>query len=140
MRASSREVAVLDNEAAQAAADLRHPKHRRLLSVLQASERDRVHVLVPIAVRVEARIVAGSPAATGLGRLHVEDVPLTSRRADEAITLSTGLAVSVVDASVAQVATEHAAAGALVTVYTSDVRDLEQLCSRAAGRIAVRRV
>ena len=133
-------MAVLDNEAARAAADSSHPKHRRLLSVLQASERDRVHVVVPTAVRVEAGVVTSSPKASGLGRLHVEDAALTSQRADRAIELRAGLSASAVDATVAQVAEEHALAGALVTGYTSDVRDLEQLCGRAAGRIAVRRV
>ena len=100
----------------------------------------RARLLVPTAVRVEAGVAMSSSRAAGLGRLHVEDVPLTSQRADEAIALGEALAVSVVDATVAQVAEEHASAGALVTVYTSDVRDLERLCASSSPRIAVRRV
>jgi hypothetical protein len=138
--ARKRAVAVLDNEAAQVVADPGHTKHRRMVNVLRASDRRRVHIIVPTTVRVEARLGSSSPKGTGLGRLHVEDVPLTGRRADEAIALRGGLTVSVVDATVAQAAQEHASAGALVTVYTSDVSDLEVLCGRAAGRIAVRLV
>jgi hypothetical protein len=89
---------------------------------------------------VEAGLVRSAPRAAGLGRLRVEDVHLTTARADMAAALRHGLSVSVVDATVAQLAQEHAAAGARVTVYTSDVSDLEQLCGRAEGRIKVRRL
>jgi hypothetical protein len=129
---------VLDNEAAQAISDPRHPKYRRVIEILAARGRERAEAFVPTAVRVEAGL--SRTRASGLGRLDVEDVALTAERAERAIALCAGLSASVVDAAVAQVAEEHATAGALVTVYTSDVRDLEVLCARAAGRIAVRRV
>ncbi len=133
-------VVVLDNEAVQAVADPQHPKHRRLTAALRAARTDQARVLVPLAVRVEAAVLRDSPTTTSLGRLKVEDVPLSSPRADRAIELAVGLTASAVDATVAQCAEEHAAAGARVTVYTSDVHDLEQLCARATGRISVRRV
>ena len=101
---------------------------------------DHARVLLPTAVLVEARVLLTSPKASALGQLHVDDVALTRQRADRAIALRAGLSASVVDATVAQAAEEHAAAGARVTVYTSDVSDLEVLCGRAAGQIAVRRV
>ena len=140
MIASARAIAVLDNEAAQAVADLNHPKHRRLADVLNAADLDRVRLVVPTAVRIEARVSPGPRKGTGLGRFRVDDIPLDSRCADRAIALADGLSASAVDATVVQCAEEFAVAGARVTVYTSDVRDIEALCGRATGRIAVRRV
>lgn len=132
---------MLDNEAAQALADPWHAKHRRLTETLRAADlRHRTQVLVPTAVRLEAGLSRTSPTSAHLARFKVDDAALTGARADRAVVLRAGSTASVVDATVAQLAEEHAAAGALVTIYTSDVPDLEQLCRRAAGRIAVRRV
>jgi hypothetical protein len=133
-------VVVLDNEAVQAATDPTHRKHRRLMETLQATGlRRQTMVVVPTAVRVEAGVCRSDGSATALGRLKVEDIPLTGPRADRAIALNAA-AASAVDATVAQCAEELSATGRLVTVYTSDVRDLERLCSASTDRIAVRRV
>jgi len=139
--AAARVAVVLDNEALQAAVLTTHPKHRRLMEVLQATTlRRRALVVVPTAVRVEAGVRRTDPSATALGRLGVEDVPLTGDRADAAVLLSQGASVSVVDGTVVQCAEELAERGHRVTVYTSDVRDLERLRGRTATPISVRRV
>ena len=130
---------VLDNEAVQALADPAHPKHRRLLEVLAASGyRRSARVLAPTAVRVEARAARGPREV--LGRFHVEDVPLTSARADAAIRISSGTRGSAVDATVAQVAEEAAAAGAKATVYTSDLSDIQELSRRTERPFSVTRI
>jgi hypothetical protein len=138
--AGSGRAVVLDNEAVQAATDRTHRKHRRLIETLEATGlRRRMVVVVPTAVRVEAGVSREDRSAIGLWRLKVEDVTLTGSRADRAIALNAAGAC-VVDATVAQCAEELAATGRLVTVYTSDVRDLERLCGASTEQIAVRRV
>ena len=91
-------------------------------------------------MRVEAAVRRTDPATTGLGRLAIEDFALTSDRADLAILVNRGVPASVVDATVVQCAEELALSGHRVTVYTSDVRDIERLQGRSSSRVSVRRV
>lgn len=140
-RSTARVAVVLDNEALHAAVLPTHPKHRRLMEVLRATTlRRRALVVVPAAVRVEAAVRRTDPSATGLGRLAIQDVALSSDRADLAILLNQGVSASVVDATVVQCAEELALSGHRVTVYTSDVRDIERLRGRSPSRVSVRRV
>ena len=137
---------VLDNEAVQALSDVRHAKHRaviaRLLALSVLHERAaRAEVVTTTAVRVEAGVTRSAPAAAALGRFQVRDVALDTARADRCVELSAA-GGSVVDATVAQAAEEHAEAGRLVTVLTADLTDLDRLVAhtRRAGAVRVRRV
>lgn len=139
--------AVLDNEALQALADVRHPRHRRVVALLEAAARGNSRapasrrVVTPTAVRVEAR-VARTASAAGLGRLRVVDVALDSGRAARAAALSAAAVGTAVDAIVAEAALSAAATGSTTTVFTSDLTDLPRLlaASREGRLVAVRRV
>lgn len=127
-------VAVLDNEAVQALADVQHPKHRPMVARVAAAvhrQRSGVTLVVPTAVRVEA----GVSSSGLLRRLRVVDVVLDRDRADRAAALVREEQATAVDATVAEAAMTSAG---LVTVYTSDVRDLSRLLADAG--VAVRRV
>lgn len=122
-------VAVLDNEAAQALADVRHPKHRTVLAYVAATagaRRRSAKVVVPTAVRVEALLSRGV--------LRVQDVELDGRRATRAAELRGLAGGSTVDAIVAQVA-EELCDDATVTVLTSDLTDLPRLTEHTSVRI-----
>lgn len=134
---------VLDNEAVQALADPAHHKHRSMIARLRAvavlhDRRTRAEVVTPTAVRVEAGAARSDPSASALGRFQVTDLALDSRRAERCIELSQAAGGSVVDATVAQAAEEHAEAGRLVTVLTADLTDLDRLIAQTASSSAIR--
>lgn len=139
---------MLDNEAAQALADVGHPKHRIMTATLEAvAGRNRrqpssARCVVPTAVRVEALLHKGGPDAVGLVRFRVADVELTSSRADRSAALRSEAGGSVVDAVVMQVAEELADRDVKVTVYTADLTDLPRLAAATASPdwISVRQV
>lgn len=139
-------VAVLDNEALQAIADVAHAKHRAVMALVQAmSGRNNrspgsARLLTTTAVRVEALIDRSAPAAARLGAMRVHDVPLDGARADGCVALSSAAGGSAVDATVAQAAADAALLGAKVSIYTSDLKDLQRLAAVAGNEIAVRRV
>lgn len=134
---------VLDNEPVQALLDVSHPKHRRVLAFLdEVNRRNRegreVTVLVPVAVRIEAgwdRSDAGAAVANRVS--GARDVALDRRRADRAIRLRSEVAVSVVDATVAEAA---GAAAPPVVILTSDVGDMERLAGQLEGSVRLLRV
>ncbi len=134
---------VLDNEAAQALADVRHPKHRSVLAYVDArarrSGRRRVapSILVPTAVRVEAELDRRSPSTTALGRMRVRDVPLDGHRADRAVALRGQAGGSTVDTCVAEVAASEPGP---VTVLTADLTDVPALLAEASSRAVVHRI
>lgn len=134
---------VLDNEPVQALLDISHPKHRRVLAFLdEVNRRNRrgreVALLVPVAVRIEAgwdRSDAGAAVANRIS--GARDVALNRGRADRATRLRSQLSVSVVDATVAEMA---GAAAPPVVILTSDVADMERLASQLEGPIRLLRV
>jgi hypothetical protein len=132
-------VAVLDNEALQALSVTNHPKHRRMLAVIEAAaQRNRrrsadVTVMTTTAVRVEALVDHQSRSAVRLNALRVRDVALDPVRADRATGLRRHAGGSVVDATVGEAAAAAAGDGATVTVYTADVTDIRALAD-ASGR------
>lgn len=127
-------VAVLDNEPIQALADPHHPKHRAVVRVLEAVAQRRSRrafaaaVVVSTVVRLEAGVTRQAPTAATLGRLRVRDEPLTTERADRAVTLGAMAGGAPADVATAQLAEEFAV-GALVTVYTADLTDMPRLVS-----------
>ena len=143
---SSNRILVLDNEALQAVADRDHPKHTRMLAVLEArTERgDRrpgdVQVLTTTTVRVEALIDRRVPKTARLNRLRVLDVALDGARADRAATLRHQAGGAVADATVAEAAISAAGDGADVTVYTADLSDLPALMAVRVLRVRIVRI
>lgn len=126
---------VLDNEAVQALLDPTHRAHRTVLAYLevrnqrQARRRMTVHVLVPVAVRVEAGWDRTAVSSADINRLATAtDVDLRSGDADRAAQLRTRTNVSVVDATVGRTAET---APHPTVVLTSDVDDM----TRIAGAI-----
>lgn len=121
---------VLDNEALQAVADLRSPKHTRTLAYLKAAALDarrrkqHTRVFTPTVVRLEAGLSRHSPGNVGLGLFRVRDVPLDSDRVEQALALPSAQRVSPADAAVAELASSLPGD---VVVLTSDGADLEML-------------
>jgi hypothetical protein len=125
---------VLDNEAVGALADPAHPKHRDALAYLDVTNErrargERVRVVVPVAVRIEAGWDRRSPAAANLNRIcRAADHPLDTAATDRATDLARcEPAASVVDVTVAQAA--EAAGPDPVTIVTSDRDDFERLAA-----------
>jgi predicted nucleic acid-binding protein len=118
---------VLDNEAVQALARPRHPKHRRVLGHMEAVERRKrraasISLVVPAAVRVEAGWDRTSSQWAFLNRLRIMDVPLDAAHANTAAAIHEQAQVSVADAHIG--ATVQSAPGADIAVLTSDPRDI----------------
>jgi len=134
---------VLDNEAAQGLADVRHPKHRSILAYVDARARRAGRrrlspsILLLTVVRVEAALDRRAPSTTALGRMRVRDVPLDGPRADHAVELRARAGGSAVDACVAEVAASEPGP---VTVLTADLTDVPALLAAAGSRALVRRV
>jgi predicted nucleic acid-binding protein len=131
---------VLDNEAVQALAGPRHPKHKRVLSHMEAVERRKrqaatISLVVPVAVRVEAGWDRTSPQWAFLNRLRIADVPLDSPRANAAAAIHDEAQVSVADAHVG--ATVRGAANADVTVITSDPADIRRVAGNRQVTVVV---
>jgi len=118
---------VLDNEAVQALASPRHPKHQRALAHMEAVERRKRHaaaisLVVPAAVRVEAGWDRTSPQWAFLNRLRIADVPLDATQANAAAAINEQTQVSVADAHIGAVV--QSASNSDVTVVTSDPADI----------------
>lgn len=133
---------VLDNEALQALADLRHPKHRVMLEKIAAVKYESargasVRVVTPTAVRVEALVSRQTAGTAALGRFNVQDIALDSTRADRCVALAAAATATAVDATVAEVA-ESEARTRQVSVYTSDVGDLHRLAEQVSNSARVR--
>lgn len=132
---------ILDNEAVQALLDPAHRKHRTVLAHLEVrSQRHRgrrmsLHVLVPVAVRVEAGWDRTAAAAADVNRISAAlDVDLRRTGADRAVQLRQGASVSVVDATVGQAAE---AAPHPAVILTSDVDDMRRLVATLEGDVRV---
>jgi predicted nucleic acid-binding protein len=121
---------VLDNEAVQALASSRHPKHRKVLGHMEAVQRRKrqaaaISLMVPTAVRVEAGWDRTSPQWAFLNRLRITDVPLDAAHANVAATIHEQPQISVADAHIG--ATVQSAPDANITVVTSDPADIRRV-------------
>ena len=135
-------VVVIDNEAVTALADPANPKHTDALAYLDVtnerrSRAERVRVVVPVAVRIEAGWDRRRPTAANLNRIcGAGDHPLDTAATDRASELALlEPAASVVDVTVAQAA--EAAGPDPVTIVTSDRDDLERLAGHLHHPIVV---
>jgi hypothetical protein len=133
---------VLDNEAVEALADVHHPKHRAVLAVLEVtnqrrSRSERLRVVVPVAVRVEAGWDRTDPAAAYVNRIsRAVDVGLAPAGANRCVRLRRLVTqASVVDVTVAQAA--EAAALQPATIVTSDAGDITRLAGHLDGPVVV---
>jgi predicted nucleic acid-binding protein len=121
---------VLDNEAVQALASPRHPKHQRVLGYVEVVERRKrnaaaISLLAPTAVRVEAGWDRSSPQWAFLNRLRIVDVLLDAVCANKAAVIREQAQVSVADAHIG--ATVQSAPDADITVVTSDPEDIRRV-------------
>ena len=133
---------VLDSEAVDALADPQHAKHRGALAYIEvANERrarnERVRVVAPTAVRVEAGWDRRAPSAADLNRIcgardHGLDTAAANRAA-ELLRLVPG--VSVVDVAVAQAA--EAVEPAPTTIVTSDDDDFRRLAAHLSRPVVI---
>lgn len=132
---------ILDNEAVQALLSAHHPKHRKVLALVQVVvTRKRRHVdinvVVPTAVRVEAGWDRSRPAAALVNRLRIADASLDCPQADVAASIAAELGVSVADAHVGATM-RSLSAGGDVTVVTSDRRDMARIASGTDRSIVI---
>lgn len=131
---------VLDNEAVQALASTTHPKHRRMLAVVEATAgRNRrragsMHLMVPTAVRVAAGWDRRRPTTAVINRLRVDDGPLDRQAADRAASTVGALGVSVADAHIAAVLVGAPAPHA---VLTSDEGDMRRIADHVGLSVVV---
>ena len=121
---------LLDNEAVQALASPRHPKHQRVLAHMEAVERRKrrataISLVVPTAVRVEAGWDRTSPRWAFLNRLRIIDNSLDAAQANTAAAIHDRAQVSVADALVG--ATVQSTLDADITVITSDPADIRRV-------------
>lgn len=129
---------VLDNEAIQALITPHHPKQQLVLAHIQAQAK-RHHTapepanVVPTTVRAEAGWDRTDPSAAVVNRLHIQDRPLTTDRANAAARLVALHGVSPADAHVG--ATVQVGESRPVVVLTSDPKDMERVCPPGSVRI-----
>ena len=136
---------VVDSEAVDALADPQHPKHRDTLAYIEVTNErrarnERVRVIAPTAVRVEARWDRRAPSAANLNRIcGARDHGLDSVAANRAAELA-GLVpgVSVVDAAVAQAA--EVVEPAPTTIVTSDDEDFRRLAAYLSRPVVIARI
>jgi predicted nucleic acid-binding protein len=133
---------IIDSEAVDALADPGHPKHRDALAYIEVTNErratsERVRVVVPTAVRVEARWDRRGASAANLNRIcGAHDHPLDTAAADRAAELARLVpSASVVDATVAQAA--EAVEPAPTTVVTSDDGDFRRLAAHLQRPIVI---
>lgn len=130
---------ILDNEAVQGLADVKHPKHRTLLAhvaaVVVARKRGSgARLVVPTSVRVEAGWDRSTPRSAVINQLRVSDRALDAAAADVGASIRRRTSVSVVDAHLG--ATVQAlAADAVVVVLTSDPDDVLAASAPAVPRV-----
>jgi hypothetical protein len=121
---------VLDNEAVRALADPAHPKHRRVLAVVEAAaarnlrRAGAVVLVVPTCMRVEAGWNRRDPGAAVVNRLRIDDVALDTLAANDAADIRSSLGMSVIDAH-------------LGTVLTSDDGDQQRIATHLGARPTV---
>jgi hypothetical protein len=131
---------VLDNEAVQALADTGHPKHRRVLAVVEAAARRNLRragtttLVVPTAVQVEAGWVRTAPRSAALNRLRADRPALGRTAAEQGARLVAATGVSVADA---HIGAALAATPAPHAVLTSDEADIRLVAGRVGVTVTV---
>lgn len=129
---------VLDNEGVSAL--LGRSGSAKRATVLEAIMAANGRVLVPSAVRVEARWSRRDPSAATANQLVPDEDPLDRAGADRASELRDVVKVaSVVDATVA-VAAERSPSADVVEILTSDTGDLTALAAQLDRSVVVRRL
>lgn len=118
---------LLDNEAVVALSGSSHDSHRRVLALMQVAagrkaRHQRIDVIVPTTVRVEAGWDRTAPTWALVNRLRIADAPLDADNANVAAAIRTRTGVSVTDAHLG--AAMHAHAEDATTVVTSDPEDM----------------
>lgn len=121
---------VLDNEAVQALSRPDHPRHRHVLSIVQAAaNRKRRAIQISLAVPTDVRVEAGwdrtSPAWAFLNHLGIGDVPLDTAQANLAARIHGDPNISVADSHVGAVIQSSPAAE--ISVLTSDPGDIRRV-------------
>lgn len=123
---------ILDNEAAAALADARHPHHDDVVAIVQMivirkSRRAEGDVVVPTAARVEAAIDRSAREHALFGRFKVGDRPLDTEAANIAAALrrDLGTSISVADAHIGAVVAT--APEDRITIVTSDPHDMRRV-------------
>ena len=125
-------IIVLDNEAIQALSNQSHPKHRRLLALIERyrqhlEQGSRVSLIVPTTVRVEAMINRQEPKASFVNRIVNQDHVLDSKYAYLAAELRNDFSfLSVADAHIAAIAI---LSDTEVVIITSDVKNFRNSLS-----------
>ena len=125
---------LLDTEAVQALRDPAHRKHQRVLdeaefALKRAVRTQRVRVVVPAAVRVEAGWDRTAAAWAFVNRFEIDDIPLDTANANAAAGIAKRTGVSVADAHLG--AAIQAADNDHVLVLTSDPGNMRKV---AEGR------
>jgi len=134
---------LFDNEAVQALTDASHPKHRRVLAIVEGvASRRRPHggstrLAVPTSVRVEAGWDRHAPRAAVINRLRIDDIPLDTERANRASRVAAAVGVSVADA---HLAASFEATAAPHAVVTSDPDDIGRISAHLGIRVTVLKV
>lgn len=118
---------LLDSEAVVALSRNSHASHRRVLALMQVvagrkARHQRVDVVVPTTVRVEAGWDRTAPAWALVNRLRIADASLDAEKANAAAATRTRTGVSVTDAHLGAVM--HAHAEEATTILTSDPEDM----------------
>ena len=131
---------VLDSEAVQALSSPAHPKHRRVLAMMNiVAQRKRRSVattmIVPTSVRVEAGWDRTMPGWATANRLRISDVHLDRRLADSAAAIRrrVGDHISVVDAHIGAVL--QSIESGQTTVLTSDPDRIAAVAEGSAKHI-----
>lgn len=129
---------VLDNEGVSAL--LGRSGSAKRATALEAVMAANGRVLVPGAVRVEARWSRRDPSAATANQLVPDEDPLDRAGADRASELRGVVkAASVVDSTVA-VAAERSPSADVVEILTSDTADLTALAAQLDRSVVVRRL
>ena len=94
-------------------------------------------LVVPVAVRIEAGWDRAAARAALINRLHIDDIELRGERVDRAVRLARQAGVSVVDATVGEVALSIEGR---VAIVTSDAGDMGRLARLGDHEVTVVRL
>jgi len=123
---------LLDNEAVQALVNVAHPKHRRVLAIVEGVAARRkplagsVRLALPTSVRVEAGWDRHAPGAAVINRLRIDDLPLGAEMADRAARVVAATGVSVAAAHLGASLEATAGPHAVVTSDPDDIRRISR--------------
>lgn len=129
---------LLDKEAVVALSRTSHASHPRVLALMQVvagrkARHQRIDIVVPTTVRVEAGWDRTAPSWALVNRLRIADAPLDADNANTAAAIRTRTGVSVTDAHLGAVVHGHAEDA--TTVVTSDPDDMRLVADPLRPRI-----